>query len=396
MRPAKEKSRPETLWAVGKAKALRDRRPAASLESAGPPGKPRPSSRAPLSNASPAASSSVRAERLEAAVVGDAGEQRVAAAGDQAQERRLDRVGREVVGGHVAVQVVDGRERQPAGGGERLGGGDADEQRADQAGALGHGDRLDVVQRRARLLQRVVDDHVDQLEVVARGVLGHDAAEAVVDPLGGDDAGADLAVAGHDGGAGVVAARLEREDHVNGPTAFGTSSSEPAARRGGPPHHDRVLAVVGVVAAADAGRLEAEPVVELERPVVGAAHLERELRLGVAYALEQRLEHRGGDAAAAAVGVHGHVHDVPHEVVAAAHEVAGQLPLDLGDQAHAARLGQLEHEHRQRPRGRERAPLDRDDLREVGVREPADLDGGGGRGGQLRGGLGGEASGSRR
>ena len=39
-----------------------------------------------------------------------------------------------------------------------------------------------------------------------------------------------------------------------------------------------------------------------------------------------------------------------------------------------ARLGELEHEHRERPRGRERAPLDRDDLREVGVGEAADLE----------------------
>ena len=37
-------------------------------------------------------------------------------------------------------------------------------------------------------------------------------------------------------------------------------------------------------------------------------------------------------------------------------------------------LRQLEHEHRQRPRRRERAALDRDDLRQVGVGEAADLE----------------------
>ena len=50
----------------------------------------------------------------------------------------------------------------------------------------------------------------------------HDAAEAVVDALRGDDVRADLARGGDDRGAGVVAGRLEREDHVPG-----TSSSVP-------------------------------------------------------------------------------------------------------------------------------------------------------------------------
>ncbi len=89
----------------------------------------------------------------------------------------------------MAVQVVDRHERQPAGGGERLRGRDADEQRADQPRALRHGDLLDVVERGAGAVERVVDDRVDELEVVARGDLRHDAAEARVHALGGDDVG---------------------------------------------------------------------------------------------------------------------------------------------------------------------------------------------------------------
>ena len=50
---------------------------------------------------------------------------------------------------------------------------------------------------------------VDQLEVVARGDLRDDAAEAVVDALRGDDVRADLAVGRDDGRAGVVAAGLD-------------------------------------------------------------------------------------------------------------------------------------------------------------------------------------------
>jgi hypothetical protein len=75
----------------------------------------------------------------EAGVVVDAGQERVAAGGDQAQERRGERlaVGAarvQEVGGDVALQVVDGRQRQAARRREALRRGDADEQRADEAG----------------------------------------------------------------------------------------------------------------------------------------------------------------------------------------------------------------------------------------------------------------------
>ena len=78
--------------------------------------------------------------------------------------------------------------------------------------------------------------------------------------------------------------------------------------------------------------------------------------------------------AAALVGVDGDVHHVPDRVVARADQVADEPPVAARRQADAARLGQLEHEHRQRPRRRERAALDRDDLREVGVGEAADVE----------------------
>ena len=85
--------------------------------------------------------------------------------------------------GDVAVQVIDGRERQLVRRGERLRGREADEQRRDQPRAAGDGDELDVGQPDAGAGERVVDDVADQLEVVARGDLRDDAAVAVVDPL---------------------------------------------------------------------------------------------------------------------------------------------------------------------------------------------------------------------
>jgi hypothetical protein len=192
------------------------------------------------------------AEDLEARVVGHVDQQRVPAGGDEAEEGRLERAVPEVqeVRGDVALEVVDGRERQAARRGDPLRRGDADEQRAGEAGALRDGDELDVVEGRARARERVVDDDVREVEVVARGDLGHDAAVRVVDALGGHDVGPHLAVAGHDGGAGVVAAGLDPEDvpglrpgngigfadaghgpNATGP-AFGTSSVRPSSVAG--------------------------------------------------------------------------------------------------------------------------------------------------------------------
>ena len=107
-----------------------------------------------------------------------------------------------------------GHERQAARVRQGLGGREPDEQRADQAGALRHGDRVDIGERRARLAERGLDDGHDELEVAPRGDLGHDAAEARVQVgLRRADAPRDAAVAAHDGRAGVVAGGLDREDH---------------------------------------------------------------------------------------------------------------------------------------------------------------------------------------
>ena len=83
---------------------------------------------------------------------------------------------------------------------------------------------------------------------------------------------------------------------------------------------------------------------------------------------------------AAAVGVDGDVHDVPHRVVAGADRGSPtSSPVAVARQADARGLGQLEHEHGQRPRRGERAPLDRDDLRQVRVGQAPEAQIGGGR-----------------
>ncbi len=222
-------------------------------------------------------------EHVEAVVGRDVDEQRVPAACDQAEEGRLEwglagaggRIAAtaQEIGGDVTLQVIDRRERQLARGGESLCGGQPDEQRADETGALRGGDQLELIEPDGGLLQRALHDRVDDLEVMARGDLGHDAAEVLVCGLRGDHVGADTPVGVDHGGAGVVAAGLEREDHAGGLLIAGRSSHGPGvghvlqraeASGGRAPHHERVLAVVLVVATADAGGAEALALVEVD------------------------------------------------------------------------------------------------------------------------------------
>jgi len=81
----------------------------------------------------------------------------------------------------MAVQVVDRHQRQSPRPGKRLGSGDADEQRSDQPRPRGDGDRFDLVG------QHLLDHRRDQLEMPARGDLGHHPAEARVQLILGRD-----------------------------------------------------------------------------------------------------------------------------------------------------------------------------------------------------------------
>ncbi len=171
-------------------------------------------------------------EDLEAVVLLDTREQRMPAAGDQAHERRLERLAIcEEVSGHMPLEVVDGGERQLPRGGDRLRRREADEQRAHEPGALGGGDELHALEARSRLLERLRDDRVHQLEVVARGDLGDYAAEGDVRLLGGDHVGEHLPTGVDHRRARVVAACLQGKDRHTEP-GFGTSSRDPASVAG--------------------------------------------------------------------------------------------------------------------------------------------------------------------
>ena len=70
----------------------------------------------------------------------------MAAAREQARERRLERVGLEVERRDVPLEVIDRDERQPARPRDRLRGRQADEQRTHEPRALRHADAVDVVE----------------------------------------------------------------------------------------------------------------------------------------------------------------------------------------------------------------------------------------------------------
>ena len=104
----------------------------------------------------------------------DVEEERVAAAREQAEERRLDRVGLEVERGDVAVQVVDRHERQPQRPRERL-----RRREPTRSAPISPGPRVTATRSTSpssapRLAERLADDRRHELEVPPRRHLGDD------------------------------------------------------------------------------------------------------------------------------------------------------------------------------------------------------------------------------
>ena len=264
-----------------------------------------------------------RAERRRnAAVVPHVEQQRVAAAREQAEERRLERVRAR---GRARRRGRAGGRRARAAGRRDHASAFAAERPTSSApirpGPARHGD----ARRRRRAsapasLERLADAPARRARGGgARRPRGRRRRSArAARPARRRRSRRTRPSRGDERGRRLVARRLEREDH--------------SARRGGRratgslPHDQRVLAVVRVVAAPDAASLEAEPLVERDRAVVRDAHLERVAAPAVARGeLEQLVEQRRRDAAAAVVGCDGDVHHVPGVDVARDDQVAGEL-----------------------------------------------------------------------
>ena len=76
----------------------------------------------------------------------------------------------------VALEVVDGDERHTARPRDRLGGREADEQRADEARPLRHADAVDVLEAEPGVVERRANDGRDELEMASEATR-HDSAE---------------------------------------------------------------------------------------------------------------------------------------------------------------------------------------------------------------------------
>ena len=106
--------------------------------------------------------------------------------------------------------MVDAHHGDAPAEGQRLGRGDADQQRADQARSGGHGDGVRSPPADAGLVERPLDDGRDRLDVGAAGQLGHDPAEGGVQvDLAGHHRRAHRQRVVDDGRRRLVAGRLD-------------------------------------------------------------------------------------------------------------------------------------------------------------------------------------------
>ena len=118
----------------------------------------------------------------------------------------------------MRLEMVDGDEGQPAPERDRLARDHADQQPSDQAWPGCGRDPVDLAPAKPRISKRLHDCGVQQLDMRARGDLGHHAAIARMQlELGahhiGENAAPAFAVAAHQGSGRLVAARLDPEDH---------------------------------------------------------------------------------------------------------------------------------------------------------------------------------------
>ncbi len=178
----------------------------------GPPGNGSPSTRATLSNASPAASSMVLpSERTSSVTSGTSSrlewppDTSIASVGS-GERAVLDDVHRDVGG-----QVVHAVQRDAERDGERLRRGDTDEQGPGQAGAGGDGDRVEVGEPHPGLAAGALDRGHHRLEVGPAGHLGHHPAEpGVLLDAAGHGVDQQL-LAADDPDTGLVAGGLDAE-----------------------------------------------------------------------------------------------------------------------------------------------------------------------------------------
>ena len=150
------------------------------------------------------------AQHAEAGVILRLHDVAVPAGDHQAEEGRLQLGEGQIVGGDMGAEVVDRNQGFARRQGQSLGEVDPYQQRADQARRVGNGHRIDRIQRKSCLLQRLPYHPADGLRVAAAGDLRHHAAvQLVLLHLGGHDAGENGSPVPHHRGGGFVAGRFD-------------------------------------------------------------------------------------------------------------------------------------------------------------------------------------------
>ena len=184
-----------------------------------------------MSNASPAASSTVVPRSRYSRWSAHLDQERVSTRHDQRDQRerrrlalRLAGIG-QPAGVHVALEVVDRHQRLAVRPGQRLGEVDAHEQRAREPGAVRDRDAVHVGHGDAGRREGLVQHGHDPAQVGPGRHLGDDAAGRRVErDLAGHDVGVDPAAVLDERDPGLVAGRLDGEQqraaHAPAPGAF--------------------------------------------------------------------------------------------------------------------------------------------------------------------------------
>jgi hypothetical protein len=113
-------------------------------------------------------------------------------------------------GKQVPDEMIDADDREPRRPREALRSLDADEKRPHESGAIRHGNPVEVCERQAGTIERLVKHGRQVLQVVARRELGNDATvRGVKVDLAMDHVGEDTAAIIDDRDSGFVARRLD-------------------------------------------------------------------------------------------------------------------------------------------------------------------------------------------
>src|SRR2546422_6024079 len=110
-------------------------------------------------------------------------EHRVSTGDDQSDVGRIGRTVLQEVRPVVTFQVIDADQRYANRERDRLRGGHADEERADQSGTDRDGHAVEIAETVSGSLERVRQERVERLDVRARRDLGDDPTESFVEVL---------------------------------------------------------------------------------------------------------------------------------------------------------------------------------------------------------------------